>query len=188
MLFVLSAPSGTGKTTVAQQVLSALKKIRQSISVTTRPLREGEKNGVDYTFVSLENFQDKKSAGGFLEWAEVHGFFYGTPRELVEQNEKEGIDTLLVIDVQGGLKIKKVCPEAVLIFLLPPSLEELEKRLSERGTESEEMIQKRLKNAHQEMLVKDLYDYVIINEDLERAISEVKKAIEKERLRHPCAV
>lgn len=149
-----------------------------SISCTTRRIRSGEKNGKDYHFISQEAFQERIEKKEFAEWAKVHGEFYGTPKGFLDKALEEGRDVLLDLDVQGGLNLKKIYgEEATTIFLLPPSQEELERRLSRRGTDSPAVQKVRLENARQELTFKDRYDYQVVNDDLERACQQIQKLI-----------
>lgn len=150
MLFVLSAPSGTGKTTVAERLLKSCPGIRRIVTATTRSKREGEVHGVDYLFISYEEFEKKIEEGYFLEYAEVYGHYYGTPKDQVIRNEEEGVDSLLVIDVQGAKKVRESYKDSILIFLMPPSLEELRRRLLTRGYGTENL-EKRLRKAEEEI-------------------------------------
>ncbi|TDY61807.1 guanylate kinase [Aminivibrio pyruvatiphilus] len=176
-LFVLSGPSGAGKGTLRKKVFETVQGIRFSISCTTRPPRQGEKEGIDYRFISEEAFLSLLKEDKFLEHAEVHGHYYGTLREDVEQALSGGLDMVLEIDVQGAFQIREKMPESVLVFVSPPSLEELEHRLRERGTESGEHLRLRMKNARLEMMKAKDYDYVIVNDDAERASEELKSVI-----------
>ncbi len=151
--------------------------IRFSISCTTRPPRQGEKDGVDYRFISEEAFLTLLEEDRFLEYAKVHGHYYGTLRDDVERTLSSGIDMVLEIDVQGAFQVREKMPESILVFVSPPSLEELERRLRERGTESGENLRIRLRNARLEMLKSGDYDYVIVNDDAERASNELKSII-----------
>ncbi len=144
-----------------------------SISCTTRSPREGETDGVDYYFITPEEFAKRQREGNFLEWAVVHGHYYGTPESEVIKNLQEGKDVILELDVQGAINVKKAFPEAILIFILPPSEEALKQRLVSRGTESEESLRIRLDNAAREMKLADIYDHAIINDDVERAAEEL---------------
>ena len=175
-LFVISGPSGTGKGTICKELIKD-DKIRLSVSMTTRNPREGEVHGVSYYFATKEEFLQKIEAGGFLEYAEVFGNYYGTPKMEVIQMLEQGIDVLLEIDVQGAIQIKEVYPEAVLVFILPPSLEELRNRLSGRGTETPEVLERRLGEATKEISFVKEYDFAVINDDLETAIDDVKAVI-----------
>jgi guanylate kinase len=176
-LFVLSGPSGAGKGTLRKKVFETVEDIRFSISCTTRPPRQGEKDGVDYRFISEEAFLSLLREDKFLEHAEVHGHYYGTLRDDVERTLSSGIDMVLEIDVQGAFQVREKMPESILVFVSPPSLEELERRLRERGTESGENLRIRLRNARLEMLKSGDYDYVIVNDDAERASNELKSII-----------
>lgn len=183
-LFVISAPSGTGKTTLLKKVMAELPGMVFSISHTTREPRPGEKNGVDYHFVSRQEFESMIAQQLFIEYAEVHGNIYGTSSGSVEQQLAQGVDVVLDIDVQGGSILresKKI--EAVQIFVAPPNLTELEKRLRGRGTESEEKVQLRLKNAKMEMAAASEYDYLMVNDDLGQASKVLASIVVAERAR-----
>jgi guanylate kinase len=184
LLLVLSAPSGAGKTTLAQRLLKEVPNGLFSISYTTRKRRGQETEGVDYHFVDVQTFQKKIENADFLEWAEVHGHFYGSPQAVVTEVSKSRGVAVFDIDVQGGQAIKKKHPDAVLVFVLPPSLEELERRLRERKTDSEDTIQSRMLAARSEIErgVQN-YDYLIVNDDLERAFQEFKSVVVAERCR-----
>ncbi len=176
-LFVISAPSGTGKSTLCHRLMEETQNVGFSVSHTTRPPRRGEVDEVDYHFVSKEEFMNMVDQGGFLEWAKVHDNFYGTSRASVMSMIEAGQDVLLDIDVQGAMQVRKVIPEAILIFILPPSLEILEQRLRNRGTDSEETIRLRLKNARSEMAAAHRYDYIIVNDDLIRAVGDLQSIV-----------
>lgn len=182
-LLVISGPSGTGKGTICKQLFDRLENIVFSVSMTTRSPREGEVNGVNYHFVNKESFEEMISQGGFLEYAQVFDNYYGTPRQLVMEKLNAGIDVILEIDVQGAMQVKRVFPEALLIFVLPPSLEELRRRIVGRGTETEESLNKRLGKAIDEIEYAVRYDYAIINDVLEEAVEGIIKIIEAERFR-----
>lgn len=183
-LFIISAPSGTGKTTILKKVISGMENIMFSVSHTTRTPRPGEKEGVDYYFVEHDAFQKMQENELFYEWAEVHGNLYGTSRNAVQEIIDQGKDIILDIDVQGGLQaMDKVGDKGIFIFILPPSLQELEKRLVNRGTESESVIAKRLKNAQGEIRIMGKYDYVIVNDSLAEAVEVLKSIIIAERSR-----
>lgn len=175
-LFVVSGASGTGKTTLCRDLERELG-LFFSVSVTTRPPRPGEADGRDYHFISREEFDKMAEAGQFLEWAEVHGQFYGTPRAPIEAGLREGRDVLMDLDTQGALNLKKIEPKAVLIFLKPPSIEELRKRLESRGTDSPETIARRIARAEHEIEQSVHYDHVVVNRDLEAAKKELKAII-----------
>jgi guanylate kinase len=180
---VVSGPSGVGKTSLVERVLSGDPGIRLSLSVTTRPPRAGERPGEDYTFVDREEFERRIAAGGFLEWAEVHGHWYGTPREPVEKLLASGVDVLLEIDVQGAMQVRKAFAEACLVFVLPPSWEALAARLRGRGRDGEEEVQRRLAKAAKEIAEAPRYDYAVMNADLETAAGEILGILAAERRR-----
>lgn len=180
-LFILSGPSGAGKGTVRGIAAAQTRGVEYSVSCTTRKPREGEKDGVQYHFMKTEDFCNSINAGQFLEWAEVHGNYYGTRRDIVENALENGTDILLEIDVQGALEVKEKVPEAITVFLMPPSLEELEKRLRKRGTENEENLKLRLKNAELELSCAKKYDHIIINDDATKAANEFVNLINSYR-------
>ncbi len=184
ILLVLSAPSGCGKTTILKQVMAGLPGLVFSVSHTTRPPRPGEKGGRDYHFVSRREFEAirDREPPGFLEWAEVHGNLYGTSREEVGRLRTRGLDVVLDIDVQGAAQIRRSC-DPVTVFIAPPSLAELERRLRGRGTEAEETIALRLANARREMQAMADYDYLVVNDDLEVAVDALRSIIVAERCR-----
>lgn len=181
MMLVLSGPSGVGKGTLGKRLIEE-EGFGFSVSCTTRGPRPGEKHGVDYLFITREEFLSRRAANGFLETATVHDEFYGTPREPAERAMAEGRDFLLDIDPQGGVQVMESVPEAVSVFLLPPSWAALEARLRGRGTETEEKIQKRLHNARQEVKYLSRYDYCIVNDDLDEAWRELRGIVRAERL------
>lgn len=175
---VLSAPSGTGKTTLAHLLVNSMDKLLLSVSYTTRPIRGAEQDGVNYHFVDEATFKEMIEKNEFLEWAQVHDNYYGSGLFWTKNNIMNGLNVLFDIDVQGGLQIKNNYPEAVTIFITPPSFEELEKRLVRRGTESPDNIQKRLEAARGEIMIGlDKYDYVINNEKLDRALFDLTSII-----------
>ena len=181
-LFVMSAASGAGKTTLKDLVIKDFPDIKYSISATTRKPREGEVDGVHYFFKTKEEFEKLIKEDGLIEWNEVHGNYYGTPKNFVEHTLAEGNRVLFDLDVFGKVNFDKVYPDATGILILPPSEEELEKRLRGRGTDSEEVIQLRLANAKKEMefaKTKGKYEYVIINDDLQRAAEELRNILKK---------
>lgn len=181
MMLVLSGPSGVGKGTLGKRLIEE-EGFGFSVSCTTRGPRPGEKHGVDYLFITREEFLSRRAANGFLETATVHDEFYGTAREPAERAMAEGRDFLLDIDPQGGVQVMESVPEAVSVFLLPPSWAALEARLRGRGTETEEKIQKRLHNARQEVKYLSRYDYCIVNDDLDEAWRELRGIVRAERL------
>ena len=177
-LIVISAPSGTGKTTVIHRFLSKHPNLSYSISCTTRPKRINEVDGKDYRFVDKKTFEDLVEEGKLAEWAHVHEHMYGTPKGPIDEAIGMGKDILLDIDVIGGMNLKELYKDdAISIFLLPPSKEELKRRLLGRNTDSKEQQQIRLRNALEEMNYKDKYDYQVINDDLDKACSEIEKII-----------
>ncbi|NOQ66644.1 MAG: guanylate kinase [Desulfobacterales bacterium] len=183
-LFIISAPSGTGKTTILKRVIAELKNIVFSVSHTTRSPRLGEEKDVDYFFVDKRTFVTMQDQGLFLEWAEVHGNLYGTCSNTVQTITEQGNDIILDIDVQGARQLMdKLKNKGVFVFISPPSLHELEKRLVNRGTESDSVIATRLNNAHDEMKSLEYYDYVIVNDRVDQAIDELKSIIIAERSR-----
>ena len=179
-VYILSAPSGTGKTTIGELLLKEIPYLEKVITATTRKPREGEKHGRDYYFLREEEFLKKLKEDYFLEWAKVYRYYYGTPKEEVERIISSGKDALLIIDVQGAFQVKKKLPNAVTIFLLPPSFEELEKRLLKRG---EKEIKLRLEWAKSEIPCAKYFDYVVVNDVLERAVEEIKSITLTNRLR-----
>jgi len=184
LLLVLSAPSGAGKTTLSLRLLRDLPEAVFSVSYTTRQPRGAEKEGIDYHFVDASTFQKKIEASEFVEWAEVHGHFYGSPQSVVDQVRERGGIAVFDIDVQGGNSIKRKYPDAILAFILPPSMEELERRLKERGTESDEGVRSRLLAARSEIEKGTRsYDYIIVNDDFDRALLDLKSVIRAERCR-----
>lgn len=183
VIFIISAPSGAGKTTLVKKLLKLFPDITLSVSCTTRARRPGEAAGRDYHFVTEKKFAALRSRSGFAEWARVHGFFYGTPRAPLERTIARGRDVLLDIDVQGARKIKRKYRNAVSIFVLPPSRRELEQRLARRGTDRRETIRRRLENARREIRELMRYDYVVENRELRRAVESARAIVIAERLR-----
>lgn len=181
LLVVLSAPSGCGKSTIVHELIKRRGNLRFSVSATTRAPREGERDGVDYFFVSRDKFRDMLEHDAFLEHAQYVDNCYGTPREPVERQLAEGYDVLLDIETQGAFQVKEKCSDALMIFLLPPSFEELEKRLVERGKDSPEVIKNRLAVAKRECDRAGQYDYRILNDDVERAVREFDEILNIER-------
>ena len=183
VLFVLSSPSGAGKSTIARKLLEADSAISMSVSATTRPIRPGEVDGVDYHFVSVERFKEMVAAGEFLEWAHVFDHRYGTPRAPVEQMLASGRDVLFDIDWQGAQQLYQQEGDVVRVFILPPSIEELERRLRSRNTDNEAVIRDRMQRAASEISHWDGYDYVLINDDVEACFAQVHKILQVERLK-----
>ncbi|MBD5626965.1 MULTISPECIES: guanylate kinase [unclassified Desulfovibrio] len=173
---VLSAPSGAGKTTLVRRLRAEFPAIGYSVSCTTRAPREGEVNGRDYTFLSRPDFERRRAAGEFAEWAEVHGNLYGTPLAPVEAMLAEGRDALFDIDVQGAAQLKLNLEAATFVFILPPSLTELERRLRLRGQDDEEVIERRLANARRELREAAWYDALVVNDDLDGAYDRLRAA------------
>jgi len=184
-LFIVAAPSGAGKTTLVGRLLKDDPQVMHSISFTTRAPRGGEENGREYQFIDVQRFLAMRERGEFAEWAEVHDNFYGTSRVWLEQRMQEGCDMLLEIDWQGAQQMRRQFPEAVSIFVLPPSIAELERRLRGRGSDSEDVIARRVAGAYGEMRHVDEFDFVIINNDLDVALGELKAAVCASRLRFP---
>lgn len=182
-LFVLSAPSGAGKTSLVKALLESTDNLCVSISHTTRPMRPGEQDGVNYHFVSREGFQALMEQSDFLEHAEVFGNYYGTSRSFVEQTLTTGKDVILEIDWQGAQQIRRIFPESISVFILPPSREALESRLRGRGQDAEAVIQGRLAKAVEEMSHYVEYDYLVINDQFDVALRELRAVIEASRLR-----
>jgi guanylate kinase len=184
LLLVLSAPSGAGKTTLARRLESEFPKAQFSISYTTREPRGAEKDGVDYHFIDALDFSKRVDRGDFIEWAEVHGNYYGTSRGIVDTAFTSRGIAVFDIDVQGGLKIKSKFPDAVLVFVLPPSMEELERRLRARGTDKDETIHRRLLAARTEIeRGLESYDYLIVNDELDQAFLELRSIVIAEQAR-----
>ena len=181
IIFILSAPSGAGKTTLINGLLKIFPEVTLSVSYTTRSQRPGEVHGRDYFFVGRKAFAAIRARDGFAEWATVHGALYGTPRRPLEQSVRRGRDVLLDIDVQGARKIKKQYPHAVSLFLLPPSWQELEKRLALRGTDRRESIRRRLENARREIQAIMRYDYYVLNREIREALGCLKSILIAER-------
>lgn len=182
-LIVLSAPSGTGKSTVLEQLLKQREDIHFSVSMTTRSPRAGEVDGVSYHFIAREAFEKMIEEDGFLEYAEYAGNYYGTSRRVISDHLERGENVLLEIEVKGAKNVMAKCPEALTIFLAPPSLEELERRLRGRGTDSEETIRRRLDIAIQELREIPSYQYLVINDEVTHAVDEIKSILTAESCR-----
>jgi guanylate kinase len=179
-LVVVSGPSGAGKGTVVQEALRRRPDVFLSVSATTRPARAGERNGVHYHFISANDFMAQRDSGGFLEWAEVYGNLYGTPRAPVDAALASGRTVICELDIQGALSVKRARPHAVLVFIEPPSLDELFLRLRRRGTEDPEALSTRLRAAYEEVKQKGVYDHIVVNDDLEGAVGALVRIIEDE--------
>jgi len=183
IVYIVSAPSGSGKSTLVNELFKVVKHLDFSISYTTRPPRGSEQNGKEYFFVTKEQFEAMIKADEFLEYANVFGYYYGTAKRFLRDAEARGNDLLLDIDVQGAQQVKKSIPEAASIFILPPDREKLEWRLRNRGLDSEEVIRRRLDTARREIENYSKYDYILVNERLERATDELKAIVLAERIR-----
>jgi guanylate kinase len=183
-LYMITAPSGAGKTTLVRLLLENDPGIRLSVSYTTRAPRHGETDGCEYHFVTIPDFLGKVADGDFLEWAEVHGNYYGTSKSWIEAEVGAGRDVLLEIDWQGAQQVRKLFPGAIGVFVLPPSLDELASRLSGRGTDAVEIIARRLAAARDEMRHVGEFDYVIINDDLQQALADLLSVVCASRLRY----
>ena len=183
LLLIVSGPSGCGKGTVCDLLRKRNPNLAYSISATTRRARPGERDGIDYLFLTPDDFQHQVEQDGFLEWARVFGHFYGTPRAWVEECLETGKDVLLEIDPQGALQVKASYPAGILLFLLPPSLSELENRINRRGTESAEEKAQRLKAAEREIAQIRYYDYLVVNDKVEQAVLTIEAILQAERSR-----
>lgn len=183
-LFVVSAPSGAGKSSLVKALMELDSRVRPSVSHTTRAPRGQEKHGREYFFASEQEFDAMVAANGFVEWANVHGRRYGTSRKGIEERVAQGADVVLEIDFQGALQIKQAFANAVLVFVLPPSWEELRARLERRGEDTPDVIDLRLKNAAEEMAQAGKFDFVIINEVFERALFDLKTIVHAQRLKY----
>ena len=172
-IFVVSAPSGAGKSTLCAKMLKRFSHLSYSISHTTRAPRTGEKDGVEYYFITTDAFKERIDNDQWVEWAKVHENYYGTSKEVIEKGVAEGKHLLLDIDVQGARQVKAIFPEAITLFIMPPSLGVLEERLKRRGTDADAVIEKRIANAEGEMAQKDFYQHVIVNDDLAQAEKEM---------------
>ena len=183
LLFVISGPSGVGKGTICKKLLERRKELKLSVSVTTRAPRPGEIEGVNYFFRSEEQFQDMIERDEFLEYMCVFGKnHYGTPKAYVAEQRAQGNDVILEIDVNGALNVKKRCPDAVMIFIAPPSMETLKKRLVGRGTETEEAVERRFAEAGKELAAAGEYDYIVVNDSLDKAVNDTESILVSERL------
>lgn len=182
LLLVVSAPSGCGKGTILGEILKD-DSFYYSISATTRAPREGEQDGVNYHFITKEEFEQRIAQGGMLEYAQYCGNYYGTPKKEVEQMREAGRDVILEIEVEGAMKVRAICPDAVFLFIAPPSVEELRRRLNKRGTEAAEVIEERVSQASRELSYANRYDYIIVNGELGKAIQDFRAVVRAEKLR-----
>lgn len=183
LLVVVSGPSGCGKGTVLKQLIENDEHVFYSVSATTRSPRVGEVDGVHYYFISKEQFEEKIASGGMLEYASYVGNYYGTPKQTVEEKCAAGYDVILEIEVQGAMQLREKCPDAVFVFIIPPSMEELEHRLVNRQTETQEVIQNRLNTARTELQFAPKYDYIVVNQTVEQAVSGIRAILQAEKCR-----
>ncbi|WP_024614596.1 guanylate kinase [Clostridium sp. Ade.TY] len=183
VLLVISGPSGAGKGTICKALLEKNKEIYLSVSATTREPRKGEVEGVNYFFLKKEDFLQKVEEGDFLEHAEVYGNYYGTPRSSVKKMIDQGRDVILEIDIQGALKVKENCEEGIFIFILPPSMEELKQRIIKRGSETPESLMRRFKSAYKEINYISKYNYAVVNDEVDTAVSKIEAIIAAEKCR-----
>jgi guanylate kinase len=183
LIIIVSAPSGSGKTTIVNGLLEKMDGVKRSVSFTTRAPRQDEKNGIDYVFVSREEFKKKIEDGDLLEWEENFDEYYGTSRAQVEEALQGGEDVILSIDVKGAKTVKKIFPQSISIFIMPPSMEELSSRLKKRKTEEDNQVSRRLKESKAEIALSDEYEYLIVNDDLGKAIEELCEIVESARER-----
>ncbi len=183
LLVVVSGPSGCGKGTVLKQLIENDEHVFYSVSATTRSPRVGEVDGVHYYFISKEQFEEKIASGGMLEYASYVGNYYGTPKQAVEEKCAAGYDVILEIEVQGAMQLREKCPDAVFVFIIPPSMEELEHRLVNRQTETQEVIQNRLNTARTELQFAPKYDYIVVNQTVEQAVSDIRAILQAEKCR-----
>lgn len=181
IMLVVSGPSGAGKGTLCRRLLEILPNARFSVSATTRKPRPGEVEGRDYYFVGIDEFEDLIARGELLEWASVYGNLYGTLRGHVTGLLEQGFDVVLDIDAHGAMQVKRKCPDAVLVFVVPPSFEELKRRLRERGTEGQAEVTRRLSDAGQQLVYLRCYDYIVVNEKVETAVSEIRSIVTAEK-------
>lgn len=185
-LFIVTAPSGAGKTSLVRELVKDDDSLCISVSHTTRPRREGERDGVDYFFIDRDEFERKLAENTFLEHAEVYGHYYGTSREWVQQQREQGLDVILEIDWQGAEQVRKLDPTASSIFILPPSVETLRQRLETRALDDEKTIERRMRQARQEIAQGEKSDYRVVNDEFERALADIRSIIRARRLRRDC--
>ena len=181
LIIIISAPSGSGKTTIVDRLQEKMPELRRLVSYTTRQQREGEINEKEYLFISEEEFKEKIAKGALLEWEEVFGNYYGSSEEQLNEALEKGEDVVLSIDVKGARQVRKKFPESVSIFIMPPAIEELASSLKKRNNDEEGEVSVRLKEAKREMSAADEYDYLVVNEELDKAIEDVQAIIESER-------
>jgi guanylate kinase len=182
-LLVLSGPSGAGKGTLVDRLVAVRPECVFSISATTRPRRANEEDGIQYEFIARDEFDRRRSAGVFLEWAEVHGHSYGTPARFVDEGVRSGRVVVLDVDVQGGKSVRRARPDAVSVFIYPPSVDALRRRLLQRSTDTSEVVERRLQNAPGELMQYVEYDYMVVNDDLEQAVHRLVAIVDAERSR-----
>jgi len=183
ILFILSGPSGVGKGTVRKKLFEKATDLKYSISMTTRQMRPGEQEGIDYFYKSKEEFEQLIQEGELLEYAKYVDNYYGTPRRYVEEMLNQGFNVFLEIEVQGALQVKQSFPEGIFIFLIPPSLEELKNRIVGRGTETEDLVMNRLQEAQKEIKMMEEYNYIVVNDHVDKAVNKVLSIIESEHCR-----
>lgn len=183
LLIVISGPSGAGKGTICKQLLENNSELKLSVSATTRSPRAGEVDGVNYYFITKEDFEHKIECGDFLEYAQVYDNYYGTPKSNVEEMLEKGKDVILEIDIQGALKVKENFEEGIFIFILPPSMEELKQRIIKRGSETEESLMKRFKSAYKEINFVSKYNYAVVNDEVDLAVEKLEAIICAEKCR-----
>ena len=183
LIMVVSAPSGTGKTTLCKKLLAEFADLRFSVSCTTRPARKGEQDGRDYHFISVEDFRNRREQGEFVEWEEIYGHCYGTSKRDIEEMTRKGYDVVLDIDTRGARNVKTIYPEAVFIFILPPSVEILKERLTKRGSETDDIIKVRFDRAMEEIQENEWYDYVVFNDIVCDSVSIIRSVYIAEKNR-----
>lgn len=182
LIIVVSAPSGCGKDTILEQLFKKNDNLFYSVSATTRAMREGEIDGKSYHFTTREQFENMIKSGEVLEYTEYCGNYYGTPKQAVIDMQNQGKDVVLKIEVEGGMNVKKIFPDCVMMFILPPSIKELDRRLRKRGTETEETISARIAQARTELTYAENYDYLVVNGDLDKAVDDVNRVILAEKM------
>ena len=182
---VISAPSGTGKTTLCKKLLDEFPDLHFSVSCTTRPAREGEKEGRDYHFITLEDFKDRVARGEFIEWEELYGHYYGTAKRTIEEMLRKGHDVVLDIDTKGARRVKALYPDAVLVFIMPPSVEILKERLKNRRSETDDIIGIRFNRAMEEIRANEWYDYVVFNDIIPDSVAVLRSIYIAEKNRRP---